>query len=106
MRRCASRASSGLEKGVGECDVFDLLNEGKDVSRLAAAKAVKELARGMDGKRRRLLGMKGTEAGEILGSRFLQLDVVADDTDDVRLLLERLFEVVGGQHEVQRELLV
>ena len=42
--------------------------------------------------------MKGTKPGEILRASLLQLDVVADDADDIRLLLEAFFEVVGGSH--------
>jgi hypothetical protein len=41
--------------------------------------------------------MEGTQPGIVLRSRFLELYVVADDTDDVRLLLQVLFEV-GGTH--------
>ena len=42
--------------------------------------------------------MKRTKPGEILGTRLPQLDVVAHDADDVRLLLEGLLEVVGRVH--------
>ena len=40
--------------------------------------------------------MKRTQPGEVLGTSFLQLDVVPDDADDVGLLLERVFEVGSG----------
>src|SRR5208282_6091645 len=43
-----------------EGDVLDLLNKGEDISRLSAAEAVKKLPRGMNRKRRCLLGMKRT----------------------------------------------
>ena len=82
--------------GFREGDVLDLLHKGEDIARFSAAKAVVKLPRGMHRKRRRLLGMKRTEPGEILRPSLLQLDVVADDADDIRLLLEDLFEVVGG----------
>ena len=81
--------------GFRESNILDFLDEGKDISRLAAAKAVIKLPGGMDRKRSRLLGMKRTKPGEVLRPSLLQLDVVADDADDIRLLLERLFEVVG-----------
>jgi hypothetical protein len=55
---------------------------------------MKKLPRGVHRKRRRLLGMKRTKPGEILRPSLLQLDVVADDPDDIRLLLERFFEIV------------
>ena len=81
---------------LGEGDVFDLLHEGEDVTGDAASEAVKELAGGVDGERRRLLVMKGTEAGEVLRARLFEFDVVADDPNDVGLLLERVFEVGRG----------
>src|SRR5262245_61504654 len=40
--------------------------------------------------------MEGTEAGEVLCARLLELDVVTDDADDVGLLLKGVFEVGGG----------
>src|SRR5271155_4257996 len=46
--------------GLRKRDVLDLLHEGEDISRLPAAKTVKELPRSMHGERRRLLGMKRT----------------------------------------------
>ena len=57
---------------------------------------MKKLARGMNRERWRLLGVERTQTGEILRSSLLQFDVVADDADDIRLLLEGLFEVGGG----------
>src|SRR5208337_404999 len=78
-----------------ESDVFDLLDERKDISRLPAAEAVKELARSVHRKRRRLLGVKRTKPGKVLRPSLLQLDVIPDNADDIRLLLEGLFEVIG-----------
>ena len=80
----------------GEGDVFDFLDEAEDVSRDAAAEAVKELARGMHRKRRRLFAVKRTKSGIVLRPGFFQLDVVADDADDIRLLLDRFFEIFCG----------
>ena len=44
--------------------------------------------------------MKRTQPGKILRPGFLQLDVVADDADDIGLLLYRVFEIVSGHVEV------
>ena len=49
--------------GFREGDVLDLLDEAEDVSGNAAAEAVIELARGVDGERRRFLAVEGAEAG-------------------------------------------
>ncbi len=84
--------------GLRKRNVLDFLHKREHVSRHAASEAVKELPRGVHGERRRLLVMKRTEAGKILRARLLELDVVADNANDVGLLLERVFEV-GGGHE-------
>jgi hypothetical protein len=42
--------------------------------------------------------MKGTQPGKVLRTGFLQFYVVADNADDVGLLLEGVFEVAGGSH--------
>src|SRR5215468_8778902 len=47
--------------------------------------------------------MEGTEAGEVLRARLLELDVVTDDADDVGLLLEGVFEVGGGHGSVDTQ---
>ena len=78
--------------------VFDLLDEGEDVSRDSAAEAVEELAAGVDGKRGRLLAVEGTESRVVLRPGFAQLDVLADDADDVGLLLDGVCEVSGVSH--------
>src|SRR5581483_270643 len=57
--------------GFGKGNVFQLLHEAEDVTRSAAAEAVIELARCVDGKRRRLLAVEGTEPGKVLRSGFL-----------------------------------
>src|SRR5207302_7424772 len=74
-------------------DVLDFLNEGEYVAGHAAAEAVKELPGGVHGERRRLLIVEGTKAREVLRARLLELDVIADNANDVGLLLERVFEV-------------
>jgi hypothetical protein len=76
--------------GFRESDVLDLLYEGKDIALLPASEAVKELPGRMHGKRRRLLFVKRTETNEVLRSGFLELDIIADDADDVRLLFQVL----------------
>ncbi len=82
-----------------ESNVLDLLDKRKHVARNSAAKAVKELPRGMDGKRRRLLPMKRTKPGKVLRPRLAQLDVLAHNADDVRLLLDRICEIARVGHE-------
>jgi hypothetical protein len=77
----------------GEADLVDLLHELEDISRNPAAKAVIELARHVDGKRRRLLAMKRAQPLVVLRAAFLQRDVLADDADDVRLLLHALGKI-------------
>jgi hypothetical protein len=52
----------------------------------------------MDRKRRRLLAVKWAKPGIVLRASPLQLDVVADDADDIRLLLDYLFEIFS-RHE-------
>jgi hypothetical protein len=42
--------------------------------------------------------VEGTEPGEILSSGLLELDVVADDADDIRLLLDRVREIARVRH--------
>ena len=84
--------------GLGKGDVLDLLDEGEDVAGDSAAEAVEVLAAGVDGKRRRLFAMEGTEPGVVLRAGFAQLDVFADDADDVGLLLDGVGEVSGISH--------
>jgi hypothetical protein len=59
---------------------------------------MKKLPRGVYGKRRRLLAMKRAQAGKVLRPGFFQLNVVADDADDIRLLLDRVREIAGIGH--------
>ncbi len=89
--------------GLGKSDVLDLLHEGENVSLDAAAEAMKKLPRGMHRERRRLLAMKRTKPGIVLRPRLAQLDVVANNADDVRLLLDDLFEVAGLSHGWERK---
>ena len=81
--------------GLGEADVLHLHDEGEDVAFLVAAEAVEVAVGGVDGEAAGLFFVEGTEAGVVLGAGFAQLDVVADDADDVGLLLDELGEVVG-----------
>src|SRR5437016_2990218 len=80
-----------LRKG----DVLDFLDKAEYVAGNSAAKAVKELPSGVDGKRWRLLLMKWTKSGKILRPGFLQLHVIADHADDIRLRLYEFLEICG-----------
>jgi len=71
--------------GLAECEVLYLLDELEDVARFSTAEAVIELLANVNGERRRLLFVEGTESLEVLRSRLAQLHVFADDANDVRL---------------------
>src|SRR5262249_40685620 len=79
-------------QGFGKRNVLHLLHEAENVSRSSAAKAVIKLSRGVYRKRRRFLGMKGTQPGVVLRPCLPQPDIVPHHAHDVRLLLESLFE--------------
>ena len=81
--------------GFGEADVLHLHDEGEDVALFVAAEAVEVAVGGVDGEGAGLFFVEGAEAGVVLGAGFAQLDVVADDADDVGLLLDELGEVIG-----------
>ena len=74
--------------GLRKSDVVDFLHEAEDVAGSAASEAVEELAGGVDGKRRRLLLVEWAEPGKILRPGFFQLHVIADQPDDIGLLLD------------------
>ena len=59
------------------------------------AEAVEVAVRGVDGEGTGLLLVEGAEAGVVLRAGLAQLQVVADDADDVGLLLDELGEVIG-----------
>ncbi len=84
--------------GFGEGDVLDLLHEAEDIARNSAAEAVKELVGGVDRERRRLFLVKRAQPLVILRAGLAQLHVLADDADDVGLLLEGRREVAGVRH--------
>jgi hypothetical protein len=42
--------------------------------------------------------MKGTNPGVVLGSSLFEFDALADDADNVGLLLDRVREVTGVRH--------
>ena len=81
--------------GFGEADVFKLHDEGEDVAFFVAAEAVEVVVGGVDGEGAGFFFVKRAEAGVVLRAGFAQLDVVADDADDIGLLLDGLGEVVG-----------
>ena len=90
--------ADGLRKGEMEVHLHD---EGEDVTLLMAAEAVEVGVRGVDREGAGLLLVEGAEAGVVLGAGFAQLDVVADDLDDVDLRLDGLGEVVGHGFKVK-----
>jgi len=79
-------------------DVLDLLAEAENISRNTAPEAVIELFGRMHRERTGLFLVEGTEPAEILRACLLQLDVIADDADDVRLLLHRVREIARISH--------
>lgn len=80
---------------LGKGDVLDFLDEAEYVARDAAPEAMEELARSVDGKRRRFFFVEWAQAGVILSSGFSERDVLTDHADDIRLQLQGLREVVG-----------
>src|SRR5581483_8464117 len=83
---------------LGEGDVLNLLHEAEDVAGGAAAKAVIELARGMHRERRRFFAMEWAKTGEVLSAGALELYVISDDANNVRLLLEGVRKITGIGH--------
>ena len=81
-----------------KADLLALLHKLKNVARLAAAKAMEKLPRRVDGKRRRLFSMKRAQPNKILRAGFLELYVVANYADNVRLLPHRFFKVAERGH--------
>ena len=81
--------------GLREADVFELLDEGEDVACFLTAEAVVVAIDDVDGEAAGFFFVEGAEAGVVLGSGLAELDVVADDADDVGLLLYELGEVIG-----------
>ena len=93
-KRDAGLGGDGAD-GLGEAEAFHLHDEGEDVAFFVAAEAVEVAVGGVDGEGAGLFLVEGAEAGVVLGAGFAQLDVVADDLDDVDLLLDELGEVIG-----------
>src|SRR5579883_73751 len=85
----------GLE-GFVEAQSFDLHDEVEHVAAGAAAEALVELVRGIDGKRGRLLVMEGAQAGIAVRARPFQPNVLADHADDVDRPLDLLREIHGA----------
>ena len=75
--------------GFRERGLFQFHYEFENVAARSAAEAVINLFHRMHGEGRRLLLMKGAQAGEILPT-FFQAHVFADHANDVRLLLHPL----------------
>ena len=93
-QRDAGLCGDGAD-GFGEAERLHLHDEGEDVALLVAAEAVVVAVGGVDGEAAGLLLVEGAEAGVVLGAGFAQLEVVADDADDVGLLLDELGEVIS-----------
>jgi hypothetical protein len=81
--------------GLREADVFEFLYEGEDVAFFVAAEAVEVSVCCVDGEGAGFFFVEGAEAGVVLGAGLAELDVVADDADDVGLLLYELGKIVG-----------
>jgi hypothetical protein len=79
--------------GFGKAYILDLLHEGEYITALVAAEAMVELAHRVHREGRGFLAVEWAQSGVVLPSGFLQRDVLADDADDVRLLLYELSEV-------------
>ena len=90
--------------GFGEADVLHLHDEGEDVALFVAAEAVEVAVGGVDGEAAGLFFVEGAEAGVVLRAGLAELDVVADDADDVGLLLDELGEVIGHANAVATRL--
>jgi len=60
-----------------------------------AAEAIEVSVSGVDREGAGFFLVKGAEAGVVLGSGLAQADVVANDADDVGLLLDGLSEIIG-----------
>src|SRR5215472_35539 len=84
-------------QSLGKADIFDLLHEADDIAGNPAAETVVELAGGMDGERGCLLLVKRTEADQILGSALFELDVFADDANDIGVLFDDRKSVCGSR---------
>ena len=80
-------------------NVLELLNEAEDVTGNATSETVVKLPRGMHRERGRLLLVKWAQPGIILRSRLAQLHVLANNADDVRLLLDGIGKVAGIRHD-------
>ncbi len=79
-------------EGLGEVDRLGFHDEVEEVSPLAATKAVPELLLAADREARRLLGVEGAEADELLALP-VQPDVPGDHLDYVEAVLHLLLGV-------------
>ena len=81
--RAASRSTASAE-----VEVLDVLDEPDHVAAGLAAEAVEQPARRGDVERRRLLVVERAQALEVAAAGVAQLDVLADDVVDRRLLAD------------------
>ena len=81
--------------GLDEVDVFDLLQEGVDVTALAAAEAVEVAVVGPDVERRRLLVVERAQPLQRVDACAAQLDVVTDDVLDADSLADGRDVAIG-----------
>ncbi len=84
--------------GFREGNVLDLLHERQDIARRAAAKAVEELPGGVYRERGRFFLVEGAQPGEVLRATLAQLDVLAHNANDVRLLLDGVRKIARICH--------
>ena len=79
---------SQIAQDLHERTLLDLDEKGEDITLLAAAEAMKELALLMDMKRRSFLRVKWAKSFEAPCSSALEFDVSPYDVDDIRTIAD------------------
>jgi hypothetical protein len=74
---------------LGELDVFDVLHEPDDIAADTTSEAVEETLCRRDGQRRSLLVVERADALQVAAAGRAQLDLLADDVVDGRLLTDQ-----------------
>src|SRR5581483_8484751 len=101
VRDFGKRHSDFLRHGANrfrESNVLEPLDEAEDVTGNATSETVVKLPRGVHRERGRFLLVKWAQPGIILRSRLAELHVLANNADDVRLLLNGVGKVAGIRH--------